>query len=209
MTPVSTRLVPAALPLALLAAVLVAFAERTDRRWDECRDPVALLDTDRIAGSHQERELTGRYGAGLFQFSDGRVEPALAWSRYQVIRSARPFDLQHEPLSSMRYPIVPDTTRLEWLDVDGTRVPIRLAYLQATDAVHLVGYLFVYDGEPVTSPLPRQLATALPQLVRGTRPLTLLRVDLMDAGSDPGRSERAARDWLASAWRAYREACAS
>jgi hypothetical protein len=208
MMPLSRRHLPLALGIVLVSAVWVAVNVFLPRHRDDCQDPTALLDTARIHGSSPLREVTSRYGRGVFQWSEGDVAAESGPARYTVVRSYRPNDLYHLPLRALGSVLFLERTTREWIEVDGLRVPIRFAYLRLQDAVHAVGYLFVYEGRPLDLLLPRQLATAFPQLFQGTRPLTLYRIDSVAGGGDTEPIERLARAWLGAAWRVHREACA-
>ena len=207
MTPLSPRHLPLALGIVLVSGLVVGLNVFAARPWDDCRDPATLLDTGRIEGSFPQREVSSRYDRHVFQWSEGNVAAESGPARYAVVRSYRPTDLHQGPLQSLGSAFFPERTTREWVDVDGLRVPIGFAYLRIQDEVQVVGYLFAYQGRPVSTLLPRQLATVLPQLFRGTLPLTLYRVDDVGGSGETERIERLARTWLAAAWRAHREAC--
>ena len=87
------------------------------------------------------------------------------------------------------------------------RLPVYVATLHRRDWVQLVVYMFVAGSGPVASPLLMELESALPQLLSGSRPSTLLMVSGMARQQRWQVAEAAAVDWLASALDYYREVC--
>jgi hypothetical protein len=96
---------------------------------------------------------------------------------------------------------------LRWIDADGDRLPVRWNAGQDARTAQIEAYVYVQAGRPVTHPLRSSLALALPQLVGGTRPITLLLVSGVATPDEREALDRAAEAWLVAAWRQLEAAC--
>ena len=207
MTPVSRRHLPGIALLLALAAIPVLANAWKERRYDECRRPDLLLDTDRIgAGTGPEGERRDEYFGSVFQRSEGRIGGEFRWLQYAVVRSTNPRDL-YLPAKFRHFPIFDDETRVEHLAAGDESLPVRFVYHQRTDELHVMAYFYVYDGRPATNLVGPQLATAARQLVHGRRPLTLFMASAFVPPQRRGDAEPPMRDWLVAAWRHYERAC--
>lgn len=212
MIEVSTRYLPAALALILLALVPVAIHSYAGRVHDDCAAPAALEDMDAVLGSFDVVQRQEKVRGSFLQWTQGRVEPAgfgVEPMEFRVVRSATPRRIYLGPTSLLGKKIEPDEIGVRWIEVDGERLPIHTgtAYHHSKGALQVASWLYVYGGRPVASPFRAQLASALPQLFQGTTPLTIFlisgygprrRIDVVSGPSD---------EWLASAWRHYASVC--
>ncbi len=214
MTPLSTRCLPGLLALLLVAAVPIWFTTLRHPRWDECRQPDALRDMDRIAGSRTLQERPEHYRRSIFQWTEGEIldEPSgTAILESRVIRAEVGADLYNDPSAFLGMSLDWARARRAWISEGGDRLPVHLVDSSFADSAGrfsgVAAYLFVYDGRPVDFPLPMQLATAVPQLWKGRRPLTLFVVLGVARRGQEAAFEPVATRWLRSAWRSYRELC--
>ena len=208
MTAVSRRYLPALAVCLVLACAAVWIATLSARRWDRCADPAALADLSAVAGTARTADPRKMTKDGIFLWTHGALEPGpTGESSCRLVRSDRPALLLTNWVSTIQVPMDPDDiTRLE-LDVDGESVPIQVARAHARGVTQVAVSLAIYDRSPVTSILGRQIATAAQQLVHGTLPLTLYTVDGFAHPGEEEQIEGPAREWLAAAWRRYREVC--
>ena len=202
-------------PLVLLGVALVPVAVHSHRGVDadDCGNPQGLRETTRIEGSRPGEEQPRRRSSHQIQWSTGRVAsgaPGVEPLEFHLLRSFDPRRIYVHPHVVIDPRFEPDEFRLEWLDAGNERIPIQM--LEAPDPsrgrVRRAALLYVYGGRPVEDPFWAQLRSALPQVLEGTRPLTLF---LVTGGAPPDRIEaveRRAREWLASAWRFYARTCA-
>jgi hypothetical protein len=123
------------------------------------------------------------------------------------VRSYDASDLYNYPLKFLGRPFDPDGTEFSWREAKGERIPVHIASLQRRGAVQLAIYVFVAGAGAVASPLRMELESALPQLLSGARPSTLLMVSGVVSRQQRHEVEEAAVEWLASALRYYREVC--
>jgi hypothetical protein len=206
----STRYVPWILGLAILLALPLLRSRFEVRRVEDCARPAELLELSRLPASGTIRERYEKYDDDLRQWTEVelRDDDRTTDLRGVLIRSFRPADLYSRPPTRLLGPIEAGRRYVEWVDVDGDRIPIQTFFDQSAKRHAMASYLFVYRGEAVEHPVWEQIRSAPDQVWHGTRPLSLLMV----AGTiHPQRRESAretARDWLVEAYRLHREACA-
>ena len=210
MIPVSTRYLTPLVVLLALTAIPVGVHGVGTLKSDDCRDPQAFQATQGIPGSEPDLAATPWVSRSLVQWSVGSI-----WIgpdhrrelRYRIFRTYDSSDLYNYPLKFLGRPFDPDRTDFSWRETNGERIPVYVASLQRRGAVQLAIYMFVAGADAVSSPLRMELGSALPKLLGGARPSTLMMV----SGSAPRKQrqeiEQAAVDWLASALAYYREVC--
>jgi hypothetical protein len=200
--------------LVLLGIALVPVAVHSYRgvQADECQDAAALHDVSRIEGSRPGEDRRSRRKPHRIQSSTGHVDSGvsgIAPLEFHVVRSFDPRRIYVHPHAMLERRFEPDDSQIEWLVDGGERIPVRR--LEASDplrgSLRRAFLLYVYDGRPVEDPFLAQLRGAVPQVLGGTRPLTLFLI-AGDATPDQiGRVEDRARQWLSSAWRFYERTC--
>ena len=206
---ISTRYLPGLLALLALALVPVVVQSYAGRQDEDCGDVAQLLDTGRIPGGEPIGPVDER-GITVAQFAQGRLrdrQPGLPVLGYQVLRSFEPLRLALKPTRGLVNSILFLPPELRWIEADGERLPVHVTTDPSSTEVRFASYLLVYQSRPVVSLLGAQLRSAVPQIVGGTRPLTIL----LAGGSAPGyrleESLRVSERWLAAAWRHHRDAC--
>ena len=220
MKPVSTRWSLVLIALLAAAAVPVWLHVVRAPRMDDCADPEALRDIAAIPRTReiQIREPLEHVRAHLTQWSAGSYTPATgglprAWVR--IMRSFDPRWLYLEPTRALRgrasQEFSSESPALEWIDAGAgaalERLPIHVVRLGVMGQERVAAWLYIYDGRPVAHPFRAQLASALPQVFAGARPLTLLIAHAVGQGIPPVQIEAALGDWLAAAWRRYQSVC--
>jgi len=207
-TVVSRRHLPAlTVCLALTCAAVWTLALRA-QRWERCADPAALADLLEVPGTATAAPGQWQLGDGNFLWVSGKLEPGpIGAFSYRMVRSDRASLLFTNWVSSIDFPMDPGEISSAQLDVDGDAVPIHVARAHVGSRTHVAVYLAVYDGRPVSSLLPHQIAAVPPQILHGTLPLTLYAVDGFSLPGDEALVEGPAREWLAGAWRRHREMC--
>jgi hypothetical protein len=209
--PLSTRYLVALLFLLVLAAIPVTIHGMGVLRSDDCRDPEALQATERIPGSRPYPNARKWTATPLVQWSVGGVRNGPGGATeldYRIVRSYDAGDLYSFPLKFLNQPFDPDRTEFSWRETRGERLPVYVASSHRRGWwVQLAIYVFIAGSEPVASPLRTELESALPQLLSGSRPSTLMMVSGIAPRRRRQEIEAAAIDWLASAVTHYREVC--
>ena len=207
MTAISTRFVIPMLVLLTLALVPVARAVLAPNRVDDCADKNILLEADRIDPNSTVEEV--RTGSRRSYLATGRIQPThrrQAPLEYTITRAhglPRRFLHPSRPIS-----LEPDRHELVWLEVDGDRLPVHMAYQTIDRGTHFAAYFFAYENTPVTGAFWTRARMALSDMVHGTKPLTLVSVTGSAGQLYLERTEERAREWLAAAWKHHRAACA-
>jgi len=203
-----SRQLPWLVAFLVLAAIPVSLVALRAERWDDCADPARLRDV----GGLLEGEPAGSqspYRSPVFQRSEGTLAgPGLHPLRYRIIRTDDPRRSYDQPTRFLKVPIDPERSVVRRVEASGGPIPVHIAYAHLGDTIRLVASLYVYDGRPVDSLLPMQLGSALAQLARGRRPMTLLQVDGFGPPELREQIEDRAIAWLVSSWSTYREICA-
>jgi hypothetical protein len=224
----STRFAAGLLVLAGAAAGLRLALLEGSRGADRCAAPGALKATSLIPGTLALGERLEALGPETFQWSEGEVEnPALAKlpMRFQIVRSYAATALYVNPLHYAARPdspqsraetaaaerrLQPEELRVRVIAAAGVSLPIHVAW-DHTDAPvgpsRLAAWLFVFDNQPVRSPLRSQLANALSLAAAGARPLTIVTVSALAPVNATAQVEDAAVAWLADAWRYTARVC--
>ncbi len=214
MTPVSPRYLPHVVALLALALAPVFALQVRGPRPDPCADPEALRDVAPIPGSVLVEEHEAPELEGVFQWTEGGfADPDSGGRRmaFHVVRSTDPRTVYEYPTSFVAEynEVEPYRASLEWIQRDGERLPVWWVRVRSLGLERVVAYTFVFDGRPVAHPVRAQLASAVPQLLEGRLPMTLLLADGYAARNDREGVEAAVASWLARAWRRHREVCGS
>jgi hypothetical protein len=228
----SQRFAVALLALAGTTAAVQHTAMRGARGEDPCASPGALKATSLIPGTTALGERLEALDADVIQWSEGEVaNPVFARvpMRFQIVRSFAAPELYVEPLgyaalqdprmaaggpsamaTSGELHLQPEELRVREVVVGGAALPIHVAW-DHTEAPRgpsrLVAWLFVFDNEPVRSPLSSQLENALSLAVGGPRPLTLVTVSALASRERAAQVEDAASAWLGQAWTYVARSC--
>jgi len=196
-------------PLLLLAAIPVAIVLLRGERWDDCADPEALRALHE-ALEGEPVEYQPFYRRHVFQRNEGTVPagPSFQPFRYRIVRSDEPRYPLEQPTRFLRAPMDPEHTVVRRVEYEGRTVPIHFHSAHFGKVLRVAGSLYVYDGQPVDALLPLQVRSAVAQLVRGRRPITLFQVHGYGRPRQRGEVEQRQIDWLLSAWSAYQLVCA-
>jgi hypothetical protein len=228
----SQRFAAALLALAGAAATLQHTVLRGARGEDPCASPGAIKATSLIPGTTALGERLEALDADVIQWSEGEVaNPVLAKlpMRFQIVRSFDAPALYVNPLgyaalqdprltagghdevpATAEQQLQPEELRVREASVGGVALPIHMAW-DHTQAPRgpsrLVAWFFVFDNEPVRSPLSSQLEHALSLAAGGPRPLTLVTISALASGGTAGEVEAAASAWLENAWAYIARSC--
>jgi hypothetical protein len=218
MTAVSSRRAGALALLCALAAVPVVVHSYRGLQRDDCANPTALIPgpgvSDPALLAERARWFEREFGAFAWREGTVRTPAAVPDLRYVTVRSYDAKRLYYRPQYRLLREASPMRSGLEWLEVDGARIPIHRALYgdagqrgASPGLQPVVAYLLVYRGGPVADPYVAQLRAAPLLLLRGASPMTLFYVQGA-AGPDQLEATRAAAlEWLAGAWRSYRATC--
>jgi hypothetical protein len=212
----SKRFAISASILLLLAFFSLTISSRGERHYEDCRDPEVFLDPEFLDTLAPLVEVAEHQTAATPTWLVGKIPVGLAGVPNLKVLVARSFDamtLYLQPDNLLPKGASPDAGRFEWVKSEsGEEIPLHFVYARtgghATRRGAFAIYLFIYANELVRHPLPAQIRTALPDLTRGTRPVTMLVARGAVAGINLEKAEQAAKAWLAQSWVKYREACA-
>jgi hypothetical protein len=212
MTPIASRPLLPLLAILLVSLVPVVYHAYGDANRDDCADPAGLLASYRIAGTRDEAERWDKHMNGWIQWTEGEINAGRSDAQsptFRIVRTFRGRRVYLRPTSFLPEKLEPDHVERQWIDVDGERVPIHIGtvFQHSKRSMKLAAYMFAYGDEPVADPFRAQLASALPQVLGHTRPFTLFLVSGYAKRDQMESIERPAREWLANAWRHYRDSC--
>lgn len=194
-----------------LAAIPVCVAALRPERWDDCANPEALRRLDDVLEG-EPKDVQRFFHSHVFQRDEGNLSDpgwGLAPLQYRIVRSDEPRYPVEQPTRFLMIPMDPDRSEVRYAEADGVSIPIHMMYAHFGGVLRVVASLYVYDGQPVDSLLPMQIRSALRQLLRGRRPITLFQVHGFGPPGARAGIEDVAVDWLRSAWGAYRDVCGS
>lgn len=191
------------------AALPVWLHQATGATSDPCADPSALARLPAFGPKHSEGETPS---GDVFSLSiDGELAPPAGVTdplRFWVRRSLDPFQFYGYPGSTLvGFPLPEDRTEMHALTVGSDVLPVHRRYDNSLGATRFSQYALVRGVEPIRHPLLGGLAHVVPQLVRGTEPVTLFVIMAVAEAHNVPAVEAKADAWLAQAWTAYREAC--
>lgn len=202
MIPLSPRYAVPLLGLALFVAMPAWLHASRRLEVDDCRDPEAFARMDDIPATRIEEgrrsprvhllEQTGGIVVG-----PDRRRPF----HFAVLRSFDPVQLYLQPVTHFEA----DERSLAWMEGGGARLPYHWLIDRSKSPPRFAAYVFLYNGEPVASPLAALFADVPGRLLSRTPPLTLA---LVRGDVTPGDAARAtAEDWLLRLWTHYRDTC--
>jgi hypothetical protein len=204
----SPRFAGAAIALFAAAALPVGYHALAAPIHDDCANPEAFFDAPRIGGADMEplggwmRDLEGGEG----RLPDGRGYRVAV----RVVRTFSPSLLNASPLRfGFDDALYLRPGEVRWLEAGDAVLPVHWISYEGRDATRFEAYSFVRDGVPVSNPFRSGLALALPQLVGGTRPITVLIASGAAVPDGRAASARAAERWFVRAWQQLEAACGS
>ena len=214
MTPISPRYALPVLAMLSLTLVLVLSHALHPRYVDDCANPEALLATAMIERYRTPRaewkEHWARHRPDRVQWSEATVpfgENGKNPLHLLIIRSFRAASLSRRPIGLLPDLFQPEHRNSSHVERGSTRLPIHRVYDDTRAFTHIAAYFFVYAGRPVNNPFLAQLRSAATQIVRGTRPLTLLLAEGSSPSGQLEALEERLEEWLIAAWDYYRSVC--
>jgi hypothetical protein len=205
-TEISARFAGAAIALLVTAAVPVLFHAVTAPTYDDCANPEAFFGAARIGGA--DMVALG----GLLNKFEGAEGQLRSGSRYhlavRVVRTFSPSPLYASPIMfGFDTALYLHPAEARWLEAGDDVLPVHWNSYEVQRTARIEAYSFVQGGVPVWNPLQSGLALALPQLVGGTRPVTVLIVSGVGSRDELPALSRAAERWFVSAWQQFEAAC--
>lgn len=206
MTPLSARWAPALTALLLLSLPPVWLHALAAPTRDDCAAPAAFFGAGRIGAV----EVGPAAAPGdLANAVEGRAHTA--GPGRLAVRAIRTFD----PVPLYVSPIAFGFDRSLYLGPTAVRrvaagsevLPVHWSTREGAGVARIEAWVFVHGGEPVRHPAASGLALALPQLLEGTRPVTLLIASAAGPLEALPALERATERWLADAWLELEAAC--
>jgi hypothetical protein len=206
---ISSRYLGILLALLIIVLAPVSIYSYRGHPVDDCARPDALRDVMRIPGTLDAREQWRVYGPRVAQSTAGRIasEQGLPPMDFRVMRTFEPVRAYLRPYGFLSPAVEPDQSLFRSVEVDGEELQIPVVHGNRGSHVHFATYLLIYAHRIDNKPFRTQLETALAQLVRGTRPITLFLVSGIVPQTRLRVAEREAFDWLANAWRHYGSVC--
>jgi hypothetical protein len=210
--PLSGRHSLLALVAVWVCAAAVAFHAVAKPRADDCASPGALLAPDLFANTVPGSATATRQGKRAFAENRGEVLTDDRWRAAPRWRLLRTYDLKGSYFApSGLFSMVSPEDR-DWVvtrSAGGRELPIHVRVDDTAGYANVAAYLYVFAGEPVARPFTASLREALPQLLAGALPLTVL---LAEGDAELDRAEVSQEllvDWVRSAWVEYEAACGS
>ena len=211
MRSLSRRWVPHLTALLVLTLIPVALHGYVGLESDDCAHATAIAPPWSPDGELEgtdayidERMKPSQWREGVLRDSEGA---ALSYT------IARGFDAKHiyyRPEYKLVRESRPVSHEIDWIDVDGERIPVHRPIYEHRLGRPLIGiaaYVILYGGDPVEDPYRTQLLSAPLQIVRGRLAATLLFVSGFVLETERVEAEQRAYAWLESAVRRYREVC--
>ncbi len=210
MIPISKRYGLPLLALLVAVALPVGFLNLAPRRIDDCIDPGAFFDLERIDERFTSTLEKPEGEASRPNHARARIEPPTPRSAELQIVARLDYGLsgryQH-PASTILSRLEPDRSELRWVESGGDRIPIHLDYQQIDAGVRFAAYFFAHAGKPVVGPFRTRIRSAPRELLRGTRPILMVVVSGTSGLLTLHDTERRATEALATVWSHYQEMC--
>ena len=196
--------------LALLAALPIGWHTFHQPTVDLCADSDALFASNRLGGAVvTAREVVGD-GTGSL---DGQIRGLPDGVTSMDVRLQRSFEPSEYYGESAVHEVgdafwLEERFELGWIEADdGRRLPVYSASDTLAPNHRLRSYMVIWGRRPTASPFLAGLARGPAQLLRGTRPVSLLivRADGLTHGADAMLEMQA--DWIRKAWGEFERAC--
>ncbi|MCP5043418.1 MAG: hypothetical protein GY944_20515 [bacterium] len=206
MTALSTRFAWVATARFVVGAVPVWFHAISESRYEDCSDPEAFFNAERIGGARMQlpKRAGGTAGDTKGQRYAGATHPlrVRAFRLYDVSR------LYGSPMSfgydSMGYLVGGETRQIESGD---DVLPVHWSSYEMQGKVHIEAYAYAQGGIPVRHPIESGLALAWSQLLQGTRPVTVFILSAQGTPDEVPALSDAAEQWFAAAWKSLKASC--
>lgn len=213
MTSLSPRFAVPLLTLFTLALIPVIIHTYFIAPKDDCANPAALaaiFQGDEIDDSEIGAEDENSVERDVLQMIRRKLKPRGANRvplEFVVARTTNPIFLYTRPIRFLFKKFEADEQFLEWVGTGDQRLPVHFVVDDAQGVVRMVAYTFLYGSEAVARPFIAQIGSAGPQLMSGTRPLTLLLI----GGEVPKRKFEVlvedSKQWLLAARVYYAAVC--
>jgi len=204
----SGRYAKALIGVLLIFAVPILHTMFDARRRDDCRDPALLFVTSLIEGSKPTGESMPTSSDGVIQWSYGQLaNPQYPKNplRFQIVRS---FDRAFSsPTNVLGETLDPEAHDVDRVPAPSGELPVHVAIDNTRNPSRFAAWVFLHDGRPTQNPFLSVLASAPRQLLGGSLPVTLLMVDGILIGEDPGPVTGVAKRWFVAAWEQFVKAC--
>ena len=211
MIPISSR---GAFPLALALAVLAlpqAYHAVARPTAISCANPEATLAVNFMPDARKQKAVSLSFD-GYIDGTIGRLRLPGKWTKRTRFRVTRTYDLD-------RYYFVPrgnftnifseDVIETIVVEVDGVALPLHLRLDESASASVsiLTVYFYVLDGKPIVNPFWGSLRAAIPQILHGKLPLTMILANGQSETKDADAARATLIDWAQRAWTAYDQTC--
>jgi hypothetical protein len=209
MIPLARHHSGATLALLAVAALALGLHRAFAAHFDPCADPAQLLHLDAYGDRFTVSEHLGTGDWYPQQRVDGPLPPAVPRGSPLAFRMARaeaPY-----PIYSRSFLIVTvlpgDRNELRELRAGSEVLPAHRVFDDSLGEIRLTRYFLVQGVSPVAHLLPSGIASALPQLLHGTLPVTAFAVTGVADTETLSDVEAAEEAWLVAAWSDFRRAC--
>jgi hypothetical protein len=199
--------------ISTLALLPVAVNTYAGSRADDCAHPEALASDREPLDEWREKMVLRALSS--FAWREGTIEggPGEPELHYSILRSYDPKRLYYRPDYSMIRRLMPRSRELEWVELDGVRLPVHVPIYPWSGRQgalrHYGAYILIYGGEPVAHPIANQLLAAPRQMFVGSQPMTLMFVWARARPAAGEATEARLRSWLFEGWQRYQQICES
>ena len=203
MKPLSPRFAPLLLALFVVCAVPIGYHAVARPVQEDCARPAQFFSARRVGGTRvieKSRAIEKLESVeGRFLGEKGGLRVARVETPGDFMGSA--LDLAFEPQLYI------GRGELREIPTDDGVIPVRWHESSTPSRVFLEGYSYVQAGRPTSHPLRTSLPLVFDQLLRGTRPLTVVIVGSTGRPEERETLEREMEAVFARTWRQLRAAC--
>jgi hypothetical protein len=206
----SRRYSLAAIALIASAVLAVAWHRAFAAHRDPCANPGEITRLPAYGSDFKvvpDHKATGERIPQLRV--DGKLPLAAAGARpleFRVSRAVGPYPFYARTFLILAQ-LPEDRAELQELRVGSDVLPVYRIFGDTLGAIRVTRYFLVQGMTPVARLLPSGMASAWPQLVSGTLPVTAFSVTAVGEPESLAAAESATQAWLAAAWSDFRRAC--
>lgn len=211
MIPISSRgTFPLALALAVLALPPMYHAVARPKAIS-CTNPEATLAANFMPDAKKQEAVSLPFD-GYIDGTIGRLRLPGNWTKRPRFRVTRTYDLDRYyflPMDNFTNIFSEDVIETIVVEVDGVALPLHLRLDESgAGAVSILTvYFYVFDGKPVVNPFWGSLRAAIPQILHGKLPLTMILANGQSQTEDADTARATLINWAQRAWTAYDQTC--
>ena len=209
MIPLARRYNGATLALLAAAALALGLHRAFAAHFDPCADPAQLLQLDAYGHGFTVSDHLATGDWYPQRRVDGSLPPAVPGGSplwFRVARAESPHPI-YRPTFLIVTLLPEDRSELREQRVGSDVLPVHRVFDDSLGEIRITRYVLVQGLSPVAHLLPSGIASALPQLLHGTLPVTVFVVTGIADTATLSAVEAAEEAWLSAAWSDFGRAC--